>query len=88
MKVWRWWAKALGEKASKCDKESYDTGTIINQLKSTFTMKYQVKYLKPKKKTYSKQIATFYTIEDATLWEKYIQTQGCKESEIIVLIKS
>jgi hypothetical protein len=20
--VWRWWAKALGEKASKCDKES------------------------------------------------------------------
>ena len=22
MKVWRWWAKALGEKASKCDKES------------------------------------------------------------------
>jgi hypothetical protein len=21
-KVWRWWSKALGEKASKCDKES------------------------------------------------------------------
>jgi hypothetical protein len=21
-KAWRWWAKALGEKASKCDKES------------------------------------------------------------------
>jgi len=20
--IWRWWAKALGEKASKCDKES------------------------------------------------------------------
>jgi hypothetical protein len=20
--VWRWWSKALGEKASKCDKES------------------------------------------------------------------
>lgn len=20
--VWRWWAKAIGEKASKCDKES------------------------------------------------------------------
>ena len=20
--MWRWWAKALGEKASKCDKES------------------------------------------------------------------
>lgn len=26
--VWRWWAKALGEKASKCDKES-DTVAII-----------------------------------------------------------
>ena len=26
--VWRWWAKALGEKASKCDKES-DTIAII-----------------------------------------------------------
>lgn len=25
---WRWWAKALGEKASKCDKES-DTIAII-----------------------------------------------------------
>lgn len=21
-RVWRWWAKALGEKASRCDKES------------------------------------------------------------------
>jgi hypothetical protein len=21
-KLWRWWAKAIGEKASKCDKES------------------------------------------------------------------
>jgi hypothetical protein len=26
--LWRWWAKALGEKASKCDKES-DTIAII-----------------------------------------------------------
>jgi len=26
--VWRWWAKAIGEKASKCDKES-DTVAII-----------------------------------------------------------
>ena len=26
--AWRWWAKALGEKASKCDKES-DTVAII-----------------------------------------------------------
>jgi hypothetical protein len=26
--LWRWWAKALGEKASKCDKES-DTVALI-----------------------------------------------------------
>lgn len=26
--LWRWWAKAIGEKASKCDKES-DTVAII-----------------------------------------------------------
>lgn len=26
--MWRWWAKALGEKASKCDRES-DTIAII-----------------------------------------------------------
>lgn len=26
--TWRWWAKALGEKASKCDKES-DTIALI-----------------------------------------------------------
>lgn len=26
--VWRWWAKALGEKASKCDRESDTIATI------------------------------------------------------------
>ena len=31
MTPWRWWAKALGEKASKCDKES-DTIAIIRTL--------------------------------------------------------
>jgi hypothetical protein len=36
-----------------------------------------------KKKTYSKQSAVFYTIEDATLWEKYVKQQGCKETEIV-----
>lgn len=46
-------------------------------------MKYQVVYLKPKKKMYSKQTAVFYTIEDATLWEKYMKEQGCIESEIV-----
>lgn len=29
--IWRWWAKALGEKASKCDKES-DKIAIIRSL--------------------------------------------------------
>lgn len=28
---WRWWAKALGEKASKCDKES-DTIAIVRTI--------------------------------------------------------
>jgi len=46
-------------------------------------MKYQVIYLKPKKKAFSKQTAVFYTIEDANDWEKYVKTQGCKETEIL-----
>jgi hypothetical protein len=29
--MWRWWAKALGEKASKCDRES-DTIAIIRTI--------------------------------------------------------
>lgn len=29
--AWRWWAKALGEKASKCDRES-DTVAIIRTI--------------------------------------------------------
>lgn len=29
--LWRWWAKAIGEKASKCDKES-DTVAIIRTI--------------------------------------------------------
>jgi hypothetical protein len=30
-KFWRWWAKALGEKASHCDKES-DTIAVIRSI--------------------------------------------------------
>lgn len=26
--IWRWWAKALGEKASKCDRESDTVASI------------------------------------------------------------
>ena len=46
-------------------------------------IKYQVVYLKPKKKSYSKQIVTFYTIEDASHYELNIKQQGCKDTEII-----
>jgi hypothetical protein len=46
-------------------------------------MKYQVTYLKPKKKMYSKQVATFLTIEDAGFWEQTVRTQGCKDVEIV-----
>lgn len=31
MNAWRWWAKAIGEKASKCDRES-DRIAIIRTL--------------------------------------------------------
>lgn len=46
-------------------------------------MKYRVIYLKPKKKEFSKQSATFYTIEDATFWENMVESQGCKDIEIL-----
>ena len=42
-------------------------------------MKYQVIYIKKKKK----QTATFYKIEDATLWEKHLQQQGYTKTEIV-----
>jgi len=48
-------------------------------------MKYQVTYLKPKKRGYSKQTATLLTIEDASFWEKCVIQQGCKEVEIVPL---
>jgi hypothetical protein len=43
-------------------------------------MKYQVSYLKLKKKgKYTQQSAVFYTIEDAIWYEGIIQSQGAKE---------
>jgi hypothetical protein len=48
-------------------------------------MKYQVIYLKPKKKSFSKQSATFFTIEDASFWEQVVKSKGCKDVEIIPL---
>ena len=33
---WRWWAKALGEKASKCDKESDKVAVIRTFIFATY----------------------------------------------------
>lgn len=41
---------------------------------------YQVTYLKPKKKGFSKQTAgDFLTINDAVWYETMIKSQGCKD---------
>jgi len=34
--VWRWWAKALGEKASKCDRESDTVARIRTYIFITY----------------------------------------------------
>jgi hypothetical protein len=34
--AWRWWAKALGEKASKCDKESDNIAIIRTIIFTTY----------------------------------------------------
>ena len=36
MTSWRWWAKALGEKASKCDKESDKVAVIRSIIFATY----------------------------------------------------
>ena len=42
--------------------------------------------MKPKRKGhYSKQIATFLTIEDAAFWEQVMKQQGAKDIEIVPL---
>ena len=47
-------------------------------------MMYQVNYMKPKKKGYAKQTATFLKIDDAVLWEKVMTEKGCTEFQILV----
>jgi len=42
-------------------------------------MKYEITYLKPKKKGYAKQSAVFLKIDDAIAWESYVKDQGAKE---------
>ena len=36
-------------------------------------MMYQVNYMKPKKKGYAQQKATFLKIEDAVFWEEHVK---------------
>lgn len=49
-------------------------------------MKYQVVYVKPKKKgCYSKQNAVFFDVRDAMLWERHVKEEGCQNVEIIPL---
>ena len=36
-------------------------------------MMYRVNYMKPKKKGYAKQQATFLKIEDAIFWEQHVK---------------
>jgi len=47
-------------------------------------MMYQVNYMKPKKKGYAKQTATFVKIDDAVFWEKVMTEQGCTDFQILV----
>jgi hypothetical protein len=42
-------------------------------------MKYEVIYLKPKKKTYAKHTATFLDLESAIFWESVVEKQGAKD---------
>ena len=46
-------------------------------------MMYQVNYLKPKKKGYAKQTATFLKIEDAVFWESVVKEQGATNIQIL-----
>jgi len=45
---------------------------------------YQVQYLKPKRKGYSTQTATFLKIDDAEFWYKLMEHQGAKDIKILV----
>ena len=45
---------------------------------------YEVNYMKPKKKGFSNQRATFLKIDDAIFWENILKDQGCKDIKILV----
>ena len=46
-------------------------------------MKYNVAYLKPKKKgQFSKQSVIFLDVESAFFWKNVIESQGCKDIDV------
>ena len=47
---------------------------------------YQVNYMKPKKKGYSKQTATFLKIEDAVFWEEHVK-QNLNATDVKITVK-
>ena len=49
-------------------------------------MMYQVTYMKPKKKGYSKQTATFLKIEDAVFWEQHVK-QNLNATDVEIMVK-
>jgi hypothetical protein len=49
-------------------------------------VKYSVAYLKPKKKgQFSKQSAVFLDVESAFFWKNVVESQGCKQIEVLPL---
>jgi hypothetical protein len=42
-------------------------------------MKYEISFLKPKKKGYAKQTAVFLKIDDAIWYETILKAQGAKD---------
>jgi hypothetical protein len=48
-------------------------------------MKYQVIYHKKNKKKSKKEVAVFYQIEDAFIWEKHVKEQGYQNVEVLPL---
>jgi hypothetical protein len=47
-------------------------------------MRFTVTYQKPKKNGNSTQKATFFSVEDANMWEKHVLKQGATDVKIIV----
>ena len=47
-------------------------------------MMYQLCYLKPKKKGFSNQSATFMKIDDAVFWVSVMKEKGCRDFKILI----